>query len=364
MKILFMGAPLFAQVVLEHLIQQGFYILGLVTQPSKPFGRSKQLKDTPTKTFLQQHDPTIPIFEPAKIDAPFMEKIRALKPDAIVVVAYGKILPQAFLDIAPCINLHGSLLPQFRGASPMQEMILHDLPTFGVSVIAMSAEMDAGDILGTASFKPKGYLNLGELGAHLAPMGAQLLGQVLNNLAKITPKPQDHAQATYCKKISKTDGLVAFGCAKSLFLKSLAYDPWPGVFLKSGLKLFGVQLLESSQTHQPGIILGMENQSVIIGCQQGSLKIAALQAPGKQKVAAKAYLSGRRLKTYDILEWCVFVILKPCPPPSFICSNKSKMGHWICLSVWWLDTKVLGSLAATKCGRVWKKPWPSLLPTL
>lgn len=302
MDILFMGTPLFAQIVLERLIQQGFHILGLVTQPSKPFGRQQRLKDTPTKAFLQNLDPTIPIFEPTKLNAPTIEALKSLKPQAIVVVAYGKILPQALLDLAPCINLHASLLPQFRGASPMQEMILHDAPEYGVSVIKMVAQMDAGDILGMDSFKRERYLNLEELGTLLAQMGAKLVIKVLENLENITPIIQDHTQATYCKKIAKEDGLIAFEDAKQIFLKSLAYDPWPGVFLRSGLKLFGVELLEQTVAHKQGEIIAIEDRGIIVGCQKGALRIATLQAPGKQKVDAKSYLSGKRLRVHEVLE--------------------------------------------------------------
>ncbi|BCZ18631.1 Methionyl-tRNA formyltransferase Fmt [Helicobacter sp. NHP19-012] len=292
---------MFARVVLQQLILEGVEIVGLVTQPSKPFGRHHTPKDSATKTFILENHPHIPILEPNKLDEEALQAIAALKPDKIVVVAYGKILPQALLDLAPCLNLHGSILPQFRGASPLQEMILHDLKTFGVSVILMDAHMDTGDILGVASFEKDRDHNLQDLGARLALLGAKLMASVLKNFKNITPTPQDHSQASYCKKISKADGLVDFSNARQVYLKYLAYYPWPGVFLNSGLKLFGIELLSTAEQHKEGKILTIDDEGVSVGCAKGALKIAQLQAPGKQKVGAKAYLSGKRLKVGDIL---------------------------------------------------------------
>ncbi|WP_104749810.1 methionyl-tRNA formyltransferase [Helicobacter cynogastricus] len=299
MRLVFMGTPPFARIVLDHLLKENFEILALCTQPSKPFGRQKILKHAATKEFLQHVRPDIPIFEPAKLDDSMCQILHSLKPDAIVVVAYGKILPQSFLDLAPCLNLHGSLLPQFRGASPMQEMILNDLPTFGVSVIRMDAQMDAGDILGSACLPRDRYVNAQELGSMLAPLGAKLLADILRHPLK--PTPQDHAQATYCTKITKQAGLVDFTTAKAIFLKSLAYYPWPGIFLASGLKLLDIELIETEKTHTPGCILDFDEEAILVGCAQGTLKITSLQAPGKARLSAKAYLSGKRLKPGAIL---------------------------------------------------------------
>ncbi|MFC3847496.1 methionyl-tRNA formyltransferase [Helicobacter baculiformis] len=299
MRLLFMGTSPFARIVLACLLDQRFEVIALFTQPSKPFGRTQALKHSATKEFLQRAHPHIPIFEPTKLDTPLIETIRTLKPDVIVVVAYGKILPQALLDIAPCLNLHGSILPQFRGASPMQEMILKDASEFGVSVIAMNAQMDAGDILGVARVKRKSYMNAEELGALLAPIGAQLLVEILRQPFK--PMPQDHTQASYCAKITKQDGLVCFQEAKEVFLKALAYHPWPGVFLASGLKLFGVELVQEQGTHKEGVLLDLEQESALVGCAKGVLRIASVQAPSKQKMRTKAYMSGKRLKIGDVL---------------------------------------------------------------
>ncbi|WP_104751038.1 methionyl-tRNA formyltransferase [Helicobacter salomonis] len=298
MRLIFMGTSPFARIVLDYLLDH-FDIVALFTQPSKPFGRTQKLKHSATKEFLQRTHPHIPIFEPIKLDTSTIETIAALKPDAIVVVAYGKILPQTLLNIAPCLNLHGSILPQFRGASPIQEMILKDVPEFGVSVIAMNAQMDAGDILGTARMPKERYLSAPELSALLAPLGAQLLSDILKQ--PFNPIAQDHAQASYCAKILKQDGLVAFHNAKEVFLKALAYDPWPGVFLASGLKLFGVELLDEQSVHELGSLLGFDQESVLVGCARGILKIAHLQAPGKQKICAKSYVSGKRLKLGSVL---------------------------------------------------------------
>ncbi len=304
MRIVFMGTPGFAEVILRALVENKnnhIEVVGLFTQRDKPFGRKKELKAPETKTYILENHLNIPIFQPQSLKEPEVQILKDLKPDFIVVVAYGKILPKEVLAIAPCINVHASLLPKYRGASPIHEMILNDDRIYGISTMLMDVELDSGDILESASFLREDYLNLDALSLKLAHMGAALLLSTLKNFSSITRKSQDHMQASFCKKITKADGLVGFKDAKSLFLKSLAFKSWPEIFLENSLKLLDVELVENEKSHKEGEILAIDEKGVLVGCLKGSVRIARLQAVGKKPLKAKDYLNGKRLKIGGIL---------------------------------------------------------------
>ncbi|GAA9907069.1 hypothetical protein VN0889_13460 [Helicobacter pylori] len=302
MRIVFMGTPGFAEVILRALVgNKDIEVVGLFTQMDKPFGRKKELKAPETKIYILENHLNIPIFQPQSLKEPEVQILKALKPDFIVVVAYGKILSKEVLSIAPCINVHASLLPKYRGASPIHEMILNDDKIYGISTMLMDTGLDSGDILESASFLREDYLDLETLRSKLVHMGATLLLSTLKNFSSITRKPQDHAQASFCKKITKADGLVGFKDAKSLFLKSLAFKSWPEIFLENSLKLLGVELVENEKSHKEGEILEIDEKGVLVGCLKGSVRIARLQAVGKKPLKAKDYLNGKRLKAGGIL---------------------------------------------------------------
>lgn len=297
MNIVFFGTPLFAKIVFDY-IKDKHSILAVVTQMDKPVGRKMVLTPPIMKTTALESN--LKVFQPEKLDSSFIQTIKDLKPEAIVVVAYGKILNDEILNIAPCLNVHASILPKFRGASPIQSMILSDEKEFGVSIMKMDSGLDSGDIFKIASFE-RSDLNAFELGEKLAILGAETLNYVLNNLDSITPQKQDSSNASYCKKIKKSDGLVEFDCAKMVFKKYLAFFGWPGIFLESGLKLFEVSLESSVGEYKSGEILEIDS-SVLIGCKEGKLRIKTLQAPNKNKINAKDYLKSQNLKIGDILK--------------------------------------------------------------
>ncbi|AFI06469.1 methionyl-tRNA formyltransferase [Helicobacter cetorum] len=302
MRIVFMGTPSFAEVILRALIEdKELEVVGLFTQMDKPFGRKKELKAPETKTYITENRLDIPIFQPKSLKEPEVQILKDLKPDFIVVVAYGKILPKEILEMAPCINVHASLLPKYRGASPIHEMILNDDVIYGISTMLMDLDLDSGDILESVSFQRESYLTLDALSLELAHRGANLLRSTLKNFHSITPKPQEHSLASFCKKITKTDGLVSFKDAKSLFLKSLAFKTWPEIFLENNLKLLEVKLVENEKCYKEGEILEIDERGVLVGCLKGSVRVAQLQAVGKKPLKAKDYLNGRRLKVGDIL---------------------------------------------------------------
>lgn len=307
MRLILAGTPCFATEVFAPIIEsQQFDILGLICQPDKPFGRKAELKAPHTKQYLQDHNLNhLQIFQPEIIDELFIESIVQLKPDIILVVAYGKILPKAFLQIAPCINIHASILPSLRGASPLQQMILNQPHYFGVSAMRIEEELDSGEILGF-SYIPNTKQDLPTLSSELACAGAKLAFKVLKNLDYIAPLPQLQAYATYCTKIKKSDGKVSFECdAQDIYHASLAYTPWPGIFTQSPkgytLKLFNLTLVESAQSHQAAEILDIDTQSITIGCKKGCLRIEYIQQEGKSKLEASTYVRGKRLRVGDEL---------------------------------------------------------------
>ncbi|PAF53456.1 methionyl-tRNA formyltransferase [Helicobacter sp. 13S00482-2] len=303
MKVLFMGTPYFARIILERLIDDSdLEIVGLFAQPDKPFGRKQELKSPDTKEFLIQRKEKIPIFQPKVLNEECVDIISNLAPDVILVVAYGKILPKNILSLSRCINIHASILPKYRGASPIHEMILNDESHYGVSIINMEESLDSGDILGIDSFEVKEYMDIESLSEVLAHIGANLVLKVLKNLRDIEPIKQVHSQSSYCKKILKEDGLIDFKNAKKIFLKSLAYVSWPNVFLKNGLKLFGIKVLHDDKNFQPGEILEIDGDEIVVGCEKGAIKIAMLQFPGKQKISATAYIRGKRFSIGDRLQ--------------------------------------------------------------
>ena len=300
MRIIFMGTPDYAAVILESLLES-HEICALVCQEDKRAGHDMRLKAPATKELLQSRTPKIPIFQPKVLDETFVAELSALQCDVIIVAAYGKILPKAVLDIAPCINLHASILPKFRGASPIQQSILQGEKYFGVSVMQMQEGLDCGEILGFKVVRNTGQ-NAMDLFTSLAKMAGELTLEFLERFQTIKPLAQIDADSSYCKKIKKEWGLVEFDCAQTLVRKSLAYSGWPEIYLQSGLKLKQLTLKDSQETHKRGEILEISNNGICIGCDTGSVWIAILQAPSKKEMPSYAYAQGRRLKVGDILE--------------------------------------------------------------
>ncbi len=303
MKLILAGTPAFASAIFTPIIKSKIFdILALICQPDKPFGRKKEPKAPHTKENFASMG--IDILQPNKIDEIFIAHIQALQPDVILVVAYGKILPKAFLEIAPCINIHASILPLWRGASPIQQMILTQPLYFGVSAIKMNEELDKGVILGL-HYVPNTQQNITQLSAQLSCVGAKLALYVLTHFKEIEPLNQINADASYCTKIKKSDGYVQLDAALNVYCAYLAYCEWPHIFIKSikgyTLKLFDVALIESSDLHKMGEILSIETQSIVVGCKQGSVRIGTLQQEGKEKLNAALYLRGKRLNVGDIL---------------------------------------------------------------
>ena len=302
-KILFMGTPDYATTIFIELLKSKYEIVGLFTQPDKPVGRKQILTPPHIKQYCIDENIKLPIFQPLKLknNQEAKEEIQNLKPDFILVAAYGQILPKDILDIAPCINLHASLLPNYRGASPIQESLLNDDSFTGVTSMLMEEGLDSGDILGFQYLKITRTMEVSEAFEKLSHIAAQLTITTLDNFENINAIKQNESLVTFCKKIKKDDGLVDFGDAKKLFLKYKAYSYWPGIFLSSELKLKDIELNEELSQNNEGEILEINKDFILIGCKKGSLKIKTLQAPSKKAMSSVDFVRGQRLEVGNIL---------------------------------------------------------------
>ena len=303
-RILFMGTPDYATTIFKELINSKYEVIGLFTQPDKPVGRKQVLTPPHIKQYCLDENLTIPIFQPLKLrgNEEAKNQIEDLKPDFILVAAYGQILPKEILDIAPCINLHASLLPKYRGASPIQESLLNDDFYTGVTSMLMEEGLDSGDILGLQYLKITPSMEVSEAFEKLSIIAAKLTITTLDNYENIKPLKQNESEVSFCKKIKKEDGLVEFIDAKKLYQKYKAYSFWPGVFLESELKIKDIELNDINSINVEGEILEIKDEYIIVGCQKGSLKIKTIQAPSKKAISSIDYVRGQRLVLSNILK--------------------------------------------------------------
>jgi methionyl-tRNA formyltransferase len=295
-NIVYMGTPHYAREILNTLIEAEDMTVSLVlTQPDRPVGRKKVLTPPPVKVLAAEHN--IEVLQPSRLsDEGIFEAIQSTKPDYIIVAAFGQILPKNILDIAPCINLHASLLPQYRGASPVQQSLLHGDEKSGVTSMLMEEGLDTGDILEAVEFIIPKEMRLYALMQQLTLDACELTLSTVRNFDTITPQKQDESQATLCKKIKKSDGEVAFEDAVAVFNKYRAFEGWPGIFSSNGTKFDGVALVDKESTYKACEILAFEDEAVMVGCTKGALKIETLQPASKKAMTAKAYCVGRGLK--------------------------------------------------------------------
>ncbi|WP_066360411.1 methionyl-tRNA formyltransferase [Aliarcobacter cryaerophilus] len=299
-----MGTPSYATEILKELLNNKNYeVIGIFTQEDKPVGRKQLLTPPHIKQYCLENNINIPILQPKKLKDNLVAyiSIKELEPDFIVVAAYGQILPKEILNLAPCINLHASILPNYRGASPIQEGILNDDEYLGVTSMLMEEGLDCGDILGYSYLKNEKNMLVSEAFTKLSNLAAKLTITTLDNYDKLKPIKQNDSSTSFCKKIKKEDGEVDFNCAKKLFSKYKAYSFWPGIFLKSELKLKDIEFVENSSQNIAGEILEIAKDYIVVGCNQGRLRIRTLQAPSKNSINSVEYIKGKRLTIGDIL---------------------------------------------------------------
>ena len=300
-RVIFMGTPDFAVPCLAELIAVGADIPCVVTQPDKPVGRKQKLTPPPVKVLAEENG--IPVFQPAtlKNDEAY-EYIRSLEPDFIVVIAYGKILPKRFLDLPKiaCVNVHGSLLPKYRGAAPIQRAVIQGEKVTGITTMKMDEGIDTGDMLLKVETPIGAMETAGELFDRLASMAPPLLLQTLDGLAKgeITPQPQNHAEATYAAMLSKQEGCInwAAGC-DAVFSLVKGCNPWPVAYTQQGDKKIKIYRCEKTniKTDRACGELYMENGKIYAVCADGVLHICELQAEGSKRMSDTAYANGHAL---------------------------------------------------------------------
>ncbi len=303
MKVLFLGTSEFSCPSLKALLESTHETVGVVTQPDRPKGRGQKFSPSPVKS--QALAKGLPVFQPEKIrDRSSLEVLKSFHPDLMVVVAYGQILSPAVLAIPPrgSVNVHGSLLPKYRGAAPIARALLEGESRTGVTTMLLDAGMDTGPILLTAETGVEESDTLGTLHDRLASMGAYLLLQTLDGLEKgtITPLPQDSSRATYAPKIEKEEGRINWQRpARQLFNLVRAFDPWPGAFTTWGgrnLKLFRPSPLEEGTKEAPGTVIQTSAAGLRIATSHGDLLIRELQLENRPRMGVAEFLRGYPLK--------------------------------------------------------------------
>ncbi len=301
-KIIFMGTPDFALPSLQGLLKdEDFEVLAAVTQEDKKIGRKQELTPPPVKQLAQKYN--VPVFQPPDVtNDEFILLLSNLKPDIIVVVAYGKILPQKILQLPAygAVNVHASLLPKYRGASPIEASLLNGDEETGVTIMKMVQKLDAGDILDVAKLKIETSDNAETLTTKLSLLGGKLLPYVLKDLAEdeIHPIPQDEGKATFCHKITKEDGLIDLKTSTALEIhnKIRAYTPWPSVYFFLDGKRFKIleAKVDENLQLQPGAFRELSKSSIAIGTKKGSIIPEKIQIEGKNAMTVQEFLAGNR----------------------------------------------------------------------
>jgi methionyl-tRNA formyltransferase len=298
-NIVFAGTPEFSVPPLQRLLQTGWRVSAVYTQPDRPAGRGQKSRPGPVKAFAL--DAGLPVFQPSTLRDPEAQaELAALRPDIMVVVAYGLILPQPVLDIPPrgCINIHASLLPRWRGAAPIQRALLTGDSVTGVTLMQMEAGLDTGPILASRSCPIEPADTAGDLHDRLAVLGADLLVDVLPELitGRVTPIPQDPRQACYAEKLSKEEARLDWHrSAVDLERQIKAFNPWPIAQTRLGetvLRIWSAKALTDEGGSPPGLILAAGKEGIDVATGHGILRLLCLQAPGGKPLAASDYLNG------------------------------------------------------------------------
>lgn len=306
MRILFMGTPDIAARSLAALQEAGHTVVGVFTRADKPVGRKQVLTAPPVKKLAVEHG--IPVWQPATLRDGEAEKVfRALQPDLVVVVAYGRILPPELLHIAPlgCINLHVSLLPKYRGSAPIQWAVLNGDTKTGVTIMQLDEGCDTGDILMVEPVEIGPETTSGELFDQVSAVGARTLVRAVEELAagRLTPRPQDEAMATKAPPLTKEMARFTFAeAAEHLHNWVRGMNPWPVAFFEldgKKIKVLESRLAENPQRAAPGTVLALK--PLTIACARGALQLLTVTPEGGRPMAGTAWAAGRRLHTGDSL---------------------------------------------------------------
>lgn len=310
MRIVFFGSPASALPSLRKILEAGHKVELIITQPDKPSGRGKKVMPCPVRQTASELN--IPTYQPVKIkhDLVALEKIKEIQPELIVVAAYGQIIPASiiYLPRYHSINVHFSLLPKYRGASPVQWALLNGEEKTGITIFELNEKMDEGDIFSQEEIEILAEENAAELEARLAQKGAELLVKTIARIDSLEHRPQDHSQATYAPKLNKEDGRIDWGKnAFQIERQVRAFTPWPSAYSfldeKRIIILKGKRIEDRfSPSSSPGKILQLKKEGIEVCCGQRTIYLAQnLQAEGKKKMDAYAFCLGARVKVGDEL---------------------------------------------------------------
>jgi methionyl-tRNA formyltransferase len=300
-KTVFMGTPKFAVPFFKKLSQLDYLdVVAVITQPDKEVGRKKTITPPEIKTTAEELN--IKVLQPKSIrDETFLVELSEIKPDLIFVVAYGKILPKKILDLPRfgCINIHGSLLPKYRGASPIQSVILSGEKETGIAIMKMDEGMDTGDVIYQESLKIEKNETYETLSDRLSAFGAEIMPKYLKKYlnGEITPTKQDSSKATSCKTINKEDGLIDFNKSATEIERMLrAYTPWPGIYLQNQGKKTQIIELEAVEnqpdlTKQQGEFYVIDRK-LYLNCFNSAINIIKLKPEGKNEMSARDFING------------------------------------------------------------------------
>jgi methionyl-tRNA formyltransferase len=301
LRLVFMGTPEFACPSLQKLLDRGEDIIAAVTQPDRPKGRGQRLTPPPVKALAEKYG--ITVMQPLKVRAPeFIDSMRGLQPDLIVVVAFGQILPKGLLDIPRygCINVHASLLPRYRGAAPINWCIVNGETETGVTTMQMDVGLDTGDMLVRKTTPIDPEEDSSALHDRLAVIGAEALAETLDLLLteELLPLKQDDSLSCYAPLLKKEDGVIEWNKQPHI-IKNLVrgMTPWPGAFTflsGSTLKICRVSIAHGSGP--PGMVLGAGQTGIEVACGDGSLIIEELQLEGRKRLKAAEFLAGYKIE--------------------------------------------------------------------
>ncbi|MBV5340495.1 MAG: methionyl-tRNA formyltransferase [Deltaproteobacteria bacterium] len=314
-RTIFMGTPDFACPTLQGLIDRGENIVAVVTQPDRPKGRGQRMMPPPVKELAEKNG--IPVYQPLKVRNPdFVDIIRRLKPDVIVVVAFGQILPKALLEVPPhgCINVHASLLPRYRGAAPLNWCLINGESETGVTTMLMDVGLDTGDMLLARRTSLDENEDIVSLHDRMAIMGADLLGKTLDRLAAgdLTPEPQNNPDSCYAPMLKKENGIINWHAdARTIHNQVRGLAAWPGACTTvdgQALKIFRTAVGEGSG--KPGTVLQAAKGQLEVACQSGSLFLQELQLAGKKRLDCASFLAG-----YPVSEGVLLGTAQPEGPP-------------------------------------------------
>jgi methionyl-tRNA formyltransferase len=312
MRVIFMGTPDFAVPTLQQLVDSECSVVGVVCQPDRPSGRGKKIRFGPVKNFAL--DKNIPVIQPDKMkDHTFLETLRAWSPDVIVVAAFGRILPQIILDLPQkgCLNVHGSLLPKYRGAGPIQWAVINGEPVTGVTIMLMDAGMDTGAILEQAQVPISPEDTTGDVASRMAEVGGALLVPTLQKwmAGTMVAQPQNESEATLAPMLTKEDGLLDWSqSATTLANRIRGLSPWPGAHTFVEGKRWGIwkarveedavidALAPWEKPVVPGTIMEVTKHAIQVQTGQGMLNLIEIQPANKKRMAVADYIAGNRLE--------------------------------------------------------------------